>query len=84
MVSDILGGNLNLLFKIILFTFSLSTFARFNAYSVVHRAPIFSTPDQKSKVVAYLKSGEEFFIHPKVFDENNPLEFYPAITSVWN
>ena len=77
--SDILGGNLNLLFKVILFTFSLSAYAKFNAYSTVHRAPIFSTPDKKSKVLAYLNNGEQIFIHPKVFKDEERQEFYPVI-----
>ena len=43
--------------------------------------PLFSKADQASKVVAYLKSGEEFFIHPKFLMKIIRLEFYPAITS---
>ena len=77
--SDILGGNLNLLFKVILFTFSLSAYAKFNAYSTVHRAPIFSTPDKKSKVLVYLNNGEQIFIHPNVFKDEERQEFYPVI-----
>ena len=70
---------MNLLFKVILFTFSLSAYAKFNAYSTVHRAPIFSTPDKKSKVLAFLNNGEQIFIHPKVFKDKERKEFYPVL-----